>query len=278
MHESRFDGSVAIVTGAGSAGDGDSVGFAIARTLASQGARVVLVDRENAAGNHSRDRLVDAGVAADRLVVAAGDVASAEDCAAIADAARERFGGVDILVNNVGVTGPAGTAVEVDPDAWAAALAINVSSMMLMAKYTIPLMRADGKAAIINISSGAGLRGGHPSLLYPTSKGAVINLTRAMAVHHGRAGVRVNTVAPGLIYTPMVSRRGMSDEQRAARADHTLLGTEGNAADVADAVAFLASAEARWITGVVLPVDGGENAGDAGLPVPPSDGRSAASS
>ena len=270
----RFTGAVAIVTGSGSVGDGQSVGFAIARALATQGASTVIVDRSPETAQNTADRLIGEGISAEKILVAEAGVASDEDCARVVDLAKARFGAINVLVNNVGVTGPAGTAVDVDVDGWTSALAINVTSMMLMAKHAVPAMVHDGTASIVNISSGAGLRGGHPSLLYPTSKGAVVNMTRAMAVHHGQMGVRVNCVAPGLIHTPMVARRGMSVEQRLARAGHTLLGTEGTAADVADAVAFLASREARWITGVVLPVDGGENAGDAHLPVPPSDGRS----
>jgi NAD(P)-dependent dehydrogenase (short-subunit alcohol dehydrogenase family) len=117
----------------------------------------------------------------------------------------------------------------------------------------------------------AGLRGGHPSLLYPTSKSAVIGLTRAMAAHHGRAGIRVNCIAPGTVYTPMVTSRGMSEEMRQARAEVTLLGTEGTGWDIGYGVLFLASDEARWITGVTLPIDGGASAGQSNLPVPPSE-------
>jgi len=180
---------------------------------------------------------------------------------------------LDVLVNNVGVTGPAGTAVEVDFEAWDAGMAVNVRSMMLMSKFAIPEMIKAGSGAIINMASVAGLRGGHPSLLYPTSKGAVVSLTRAMAAHHGREGIRVNCVAPGTVYTPMVASRGMSEEMRKARMEVTLLGTEGTGWDIGHAVLFLASDEARWITGVVLPVDGGAMAGTARSPVPRSDGR-----
>ena len=133
-----------------------------------------------------------------------------------------------------------------------------------MARFAIPQMRKLGRGAIVNIASVAGLQGGTPSLLYPTSKGAVVNMTRAMASHHGKEGIRVNCVAPGMIYTPMVAGR-MSAEMREVRRKRSLLQTEGSGWDVGHAVAYLASDEARWITGVILPVDAGTTAGQAPL-------------
>jgi NAD(P)-dependent dehydrogenase (short-subunit alcohol dehydrogenase family) len=134
-------------------------------------------------------------------------------------------------------------------------------------------MRKQGAGAIINLSSVAGLTGGHASLLYPTSKGAVVNLTRAMASHHGEEGIRVNCIAPGLVYTPMVYARGMTPEMRETRRRRSLLKTEGTGWDVGHAVVYLASDEARWVTGVVLPVDAGATAGSERLPTPASDGK-----
>jgi NAD(P)-dependent dehydrogenase (short-subunit alcohol dehydrogenase family) len=171
---------------------------------------------------------------------------------------------VDILVNNVGVGGPEGTAVEVDIESWDKAMRINVASMMLMAKYAIPEMVKAGAGAIVNIASVAGLRGGTASLLYPTSKGAVVNMTRAMASQHGPQGIRVNCVAPGMVYTPMVAGR-MTPEMREVRRKRSLLQTEGTGWDVGHAVAFLASDQARWVTGVVLPVDAGATAGQVSI-------------
>jgi NAD(P)-dependent dehydrogenase (short-subunit alcohol dehydrogenase family) len=182
----------------------------------------------------------------------------------------ERWGRLDVLVNNVGIGGPPGTAVEVDPEAWERAMRVNVTSMMLMAKHAIPELLRQGGGSIINLSSVAGLQGGHPSLLYPTTKAAVIGLTRAMAAHHGPDGIRVNAVAPGMVYTPMVYSRGMSPELREARRRRSLLQTEGSGWDVGMAVVFLAGDEARWVTGIVMPVDAGATAGSVSSPVPPN--------
>src|SRR5258708_181242 len=198
------------------------------------------------------------------------DVTDPAACAAAVRAAASRWSRLEILVNNVGIGGPSGTAVEVDPEAWDRAMRVNVTSMMLMAKYAIPEMRKAGGGSIINIASVAGLAGGHPSLLYPTSKGAVVNMTRAMAAHHGSDGIRVNCVAPGMVYTPMVYSRGMSPEMREARRERSLLKTEGTGWDVGNPVLFLAHHQARWLTRVILPVDAGATAGWGRLPGPPS--------
>jgi NAD(P)-dependent dehydrogenase (short-subunit alcohol dehydrogenase family) len=181
------------------------------------------------------------------------------------------WGRLDILVNNVGIAGPRGNAVEVDVEAWDQAMRINVGSMMMMAKAAIPEMIKNGGGSIINLSSVAGLQGGHPSLLYPTSKGAVLALTRAMASHHGRDGIRVNCIAPGTVYTPMVASRGMTPELRQARRERTLLGTEGTGWDIGYGALYLASDESRWVTGITLPIDGGATAGAKSSPVPPSE-------
>src|ERR1700727_1502665 len=166
-----------------------------------------------------------------------------------------------------------GTAqiIEVDIEAWDSAIRRNVASVMLMAKFAIPEMIRSGGGSIINLSSVAGLLGGHPSLLYPTSKGAIVSLTRAMAAHHGRDGIRVNCIAPGTVYTPMVASRGMTPEMRKARSERTLLGTEGTGWDIGYGALFLASDESRWITGITLSIDGGATAGSKGSPVPPSE-------
>jgi NAD(P)-dependent dehydrogenase (short-subunit alcohol dehydrogenase family) len=137
---------------------------------------------------------------------------------------------------------------------WASGMEINVASMVIMAKYCIPHMvfnspKQGYRGAIVNMASVAGLRGGTPHLLYPTSKGAIVNMTRAMASHHAGEGIRVNCVCPGMVYTPMMYGGGMSEEARESRKQRSLLKTEGNGWDVGAAVRFLAGEESRWITG-----------------------------
>ena len=194
MSDQRLADKVAIVTGAGSRADGIGNGRATAILLARNGAKVTLVDQEAAWVDRTRAMIAEEGH--DSLVVLA-DVTKSADCARIVDQTVERFGHLDTLVNNVGISGPPGTAVEVDEDAWDRAMRVNVTSMMLMAKHAIPQMVRAGGGAIVNIASYAGLFGGHPALLYPTTKGAVVNLTRAMAAHHAEQGIRVNAIAPG---------------------------------------------------------------------------------
>jgi NAD(P)-dependent dehydrogenase (short-subunit alcohol dehydrogenase family) len=259
---SRLDGRVAIVTGAGSRTADIGNGRAAAILLARRGAQVLLLDMQiEAARETGRMIAAEGGVA----IAKSCDVTGPEQCRQAVAAAVEAWGRVDILVNNVGIGGPAGDAVESDIEEWDRALRVNVTSMMLMAKYAIPEMRKLGRGAIVNIASVAGLRGGTPSLLYPTSKGAVVNMTRAMAAHHGAEGIRVNCVAPGMVYTPMVAGR-MTPEVRELRRQRSLLQTEGSGWDVGQAVAYLASDEARWVTGVILPVDAGTTAGSSVSP------------
>jgi NAD(P)-dependent dehydrogenase (short-subunit alcohol dehydrogenase family) len=169
--------------------------------------------------------------------------------------AVSRWGRLDILDNNVGIEGP-GSVVSVTEEDWDRVMTVNVKSMMLTGKYAVPAMAAGGGGAIINISSISALR---PRGLtpYTTSKGAVIALTRAMAVDHAKDGIRVNCIAPGPMYTPMVYGAGMSAEARENRRRASPLGIEGTGWDIGHAAVFLASDEARYITGVVLPVDGG---------------------
>ncbi|EEU35771.1 uncharacterized protein NECHADRAFT_44380 [Fusarium vanettenii 77-13-4] len=264
-------GKVAIVTGAGCFGDGIGNGRAISIMLADEGCNVVCLDMslEWASKTAEMAILGHEGVSA---VPMEGDVTNSSDCEKAVSLALNTFGRLDILVNNVGIAGARGTATEVDMDDWSTGLNVNVSSMVLMAKHAIPAMmknKGEAKGAIINMGSVAGLKGGTPHLLYPTAKGAVVNMTRAMAAHHAKDGIRVNCVCPGMLYTPMMYAKGMSEEAREARKARSLLSTEGTGWDAACAVVFLASNHARWITGAILPVDAGATAA-VGIGMPAS--------
>jgi NAD(P)-dependent dehydrogenase (short-subunit alcohol dehydrogenase family) len=248
----RLEDKVAIVTGAGSVASGIGNGRAAAVLFAREGARVLLLDQNPAAAEETREMIRKEGGTAE---VFTGDVSRADDCRASVERAVALWGKVDILHNNVGISGR-GTILEADEALWDRVMAVNVKSMMLMGKYAVPVMASRKSGSIINISSIAALR---PRGLtpYSTSKGAVIALTQAMAVDHAKDGIRVNCVVPGPMYTPMVYSRGMSEELRERRKKASPLGIEGTGWDIGYAALFLASDEARYITGVIVPVDGG---------------------
>lgn len=255
-------GKVALVTGAGSRGAGFGIGKATAVLLARRGARVGLVDNDLERAEETARLIADEG-GASMCVVA--DVTDSDACARAVGAVVDAYGRLDILVNVVGIEGALGDVTTVDPAEWDAGLKVNVTSMVLMAKHAVPALARDGGGAIVNISSVAGMYAGLSSVLYPASKAAVNMLTRSMALHHGRQGIRVNAVAPGLVFTPMVGGDDLDPTFRAARREAGMLGTEGTAWDVAEAVGFLVSDRARWITAVTLPVDAGLT---AKVPIP----------
>ncbi len=186
--------------------------------------------------------------------VFACDVSHRDGCQQLAAAAVERYGRIDILQNNVGIPSNQGLA-EITEDAWDLVMGVNVRSMVLMAQAVVPHIREGG--AIINISSIAGLRA-YParSTAYTTSKAAVIGLTMALAGQLGEQRIRVNCIAPGQVYTPLVAER-LTDEGRQRRATSGLIKDEGSAWDIAWAAVYLASDEARWVNGHVLTVDAG---------------------
>jgi NAD(P)-dependent dehydrogenase (short-subunit alcohol dehydrogenase family) len=184
------------------------------------------------------------------------DVSSEDDCRRAVEVAVERFGRVDVLVNNVGIVGPPESVVDVDLDQWQRVFEINVTSMVLMSRFAIPRMRENGGGSIVNVSSLAGVLT-HPRVAYATTKGAVLSLTRSMASTHGPEGIRVNAVAPGPVYTPMVAAEALTEQARAARARLVPLRTEGTGWDVGEAVLYLAGERSRWVTGTTLTVDGG---------------------
>jgi len=254
----RLNGRVALVTGGGSQTDGIGNGRAASVLLARRGAKVLVIDRSMAAAQDTVSMIEREGGEA---LAFEADVSRETDCAAAVAQAVSGWGRVDLLVNNVGIGGPAGSALEVDLAAWEPAMAVNVTSMVMMARHAIPEMIRQGQGAIVNLASVAGLLGSQSSgLLYQTSKGAIVNMTRSMASQHAAQRIRVNCVAPGMVYTPMVYAKGMLPEMRESRRMRSLLQVEGSGWDVGEAVVFLLSDAARWITGVVLPVDAGTTA------------------
>jgi NAD(P)-dependent dehydrogenase (short-subunit alcohol dehydrogenase family) len=250
-------GKVAIISGAGSRASGIGNGRAAAVLLAQAGMKLGLVD--SVADNlvETRELVEKAG---GECLTFTADVSRADDCENVVATVADAWGGVDVLFNNVGIVGPSGSVVDVDLEAWDRCFDINVTSMVLMSRFSIPHMRRRGGGSIINTSSIAGVLGAHPSVIYSATKGAVTNLTRAMAATHGPENIRVNALVPGFLHTPMVYGQGLTEEDRVRRRNVAPLGVggvEGSGWDVGEAVLFLASERSRFISGVNLPVDGG---------------------
>ncbi len=245
----RLAGKVALVTGAGRSGELMGVGAAIAARLAAEGARVALLDLSAARAQATAEAI---GAAGGSAYVITADVTRHAACVAAVAACTERFGGVDVLVNNAALY--ADPSMAGDEAAARRLVDVNVFGTMNMTEAAHPAIAARGGGAIVNIGSITGLRGYHGPV-YSASKGAVFAYTRTMAHQLGRAGIRVNAVAPGHIVAPQSAKADAAARRLLDAAN--LLGTGGSAADIADAALFLASNEARWITGVVLPVDGG---------------------
>lgn len=250
-YRDRLAGKVAIVTGAGAEGEDIGIGRAIALLMAREGAQLVCADLDAERAEATASRIVAEG---GKAIAAAGDVSEAAACADLVAAAIGRFGKLDIVVNNVGISGQM-TLESVTLEQWNRTLAVNLTSAMLMSKAAVPEMARGGGGAIINISSLAGMRA-MGAIAYGPSKAAMAQLTREIGVLHGRQGIRANTVAPGHVMTPHAMSKIPAD-MREARRKVGPLGVEGDAWDVAQAVLFLASDEARFINGVELAVDGG---------------------
>jgi NAD(P)-dependent dehydrogenase (short-subunit alcohol dehydrogenase family) len=258
----RLDGLVAVVVGAGQTpGDTIGNGRAIATTFAREGAEVLCVDRvadraeQTVAEIHERSGLASAFVA---------DVTDDEQCAAIVSHALATWGRVDVLVNVVGIGGRGdGPAHSADAAAFERILDVNLTSMWRMCRAALPAMRERRRGAIVNVSSAASFAGGF-QVAYEVSKAGVNRLTTSIAQSNASRGVRCNAIALGLVDTPMAvggvaAARGVPLEQVREERDRQvpLLGGMGTAWDAANAALFLASDEARFVTGVVLPVDGG---------------------
>lgn len=253
----RLEGKVAIVTGAGSTpGPGMATGRATAIVLAREGARVVLADRAADRAEETQSLIEEEGGTASVFV---GDMTVADDCKAMVRRAVDGFGGLDVLINNIAAT-QRGDVVSTSEQDWDRVLDVSLRTVLLASKAAVPAMVARGGGSIVHIGSIAALRG-TGNAAYSAAKGGMHALAVDMAYAHGRQGIRVNVVAPGHITTPlMFSNLGITPEterrQQMAAASN-LLGTEGTGWDVGYAAAFLASDEARWITGTTLPVDGG---------------------
>ena len=221
----RLEGKVAIVTGAGSSGPGIGNGKATAVLFAREGAKVLLVDAVEERARETEAMINEEGGEAS---VVQGDVTNSDHCRLMVESAVERYGRLDILDNNVGIS-RRGTVVEISEQDWDKVMAVNVKSVVLCSRYAIPKMIEGGGGSIINISSIAALRA-HSSTPYSTS----------MAADHGRDNIRVNCIAPGLVYTPMVAPR-MDETLRDRRKTAAPLDTEGEAWDIGHAAVYLAS-------------------------------------
>jgi len=248
-------GKVAIISGGGAVGDGIGNGRAAAILLARAGTHVLVADRDLKLAERTVEMIKAEG--GQHAAAFAGDMTQEADCKRLVDAAVDRWGRLDFLDNNIGI-GSRGSVVEEKPEEYRRVMQVNVETMFLLSKHAIPAMIKTAKGgSIVNISSISALR---PRGLttYTTSKAAVIGLTQAMAVDHGKDHIRVNCICPGPMFTPMVNRgNGMSEANRAQRANASVLKIEGTGWDIGHTVRFLLSNHARYITGQVIVVDGG---------------------
>ncbi len=253
MEDYGLSGKVALVAGGGSRDEGIGNGRAAAVLMARSGAKVAVMDQHLDAAQKTVEMIEGEGNTAAAFTC---DATDERNCKALIDSVMQTYGRLDCLDNNIGI-GSRNSVVDEPLDTYRKVMQVNVETMFLLSKFAIPAMISSGDGgSIVNISSISALR---PRGLttYTTSKGAVIALTQAMAIDHGPDSIRVNCVAPGPVYTPMVYTRGMSEEARAARGQASILGVEGTGWDIGQAVRFLLSDQARYITGQVIVVDGG---------------------
>ena len=257
----RLEGKVAIIVGAGQQpGETIGNGRATALRFAREGARLFLVDRDLDRAAETRALCEAEGAEAD---VFAADITREEDCAGIASGCVDRFGRIDILHNNVGRSEGDRETTGMDRETWDFLMAMNVTGMFMVCKHVLPVMRNQRSGVIINISSVASTCS-HNTVTYKTGKGAVNTLTHHLAMENASWGVRANAILPGLMDTPMaIERRAREqnvDRETVRQGRHErvpLLQRMGTAWDVANAALFLASDEAAYVTGLIMPVDGG---------------------
>lgn len=260
----RLQGKVALVTGAGSVGPGWGNGRAIAVRFAQEGARVFALDRELGRMEETVRLVQEAG---GEIATASCDVTQSDAIAAVVAQCLDRFGRIDVLVNNVGGSA-AGGPVQMSEEVWDAQIDHNLKSVFLSCKHVLPVMERQGSGAIVNISSTSGMRWtGSAQVAYASTKAGVIQFSRVVALQYAKAGIRVNTVVPGQLYTPMVDVRlakqrtgGDVNELLKQRQSRIPLPFMGDGRDTANAALFLASDEARFITATEIVVDGGMSA------------------
>jgi len=248
-----FNGSVVLVTGAGS-----GIGHAAAQLFATRGAAVVAADRSEDAGQATVNAITAAGGEA---IFVATDVSREADVAAMVARAIEKYGALDAAFNNAGIAPPVAPSEEVQSEDFDRCVAINLRGVWLCMKYELTAMLRQGRGSIVNTSSVAGLVGNPGSAAYAATKHGVIGLTRSAAAEHGRHGIRVNAIAPGLTRTDMV--QGLIESGKLNATTHlcsTPLGRMAEPSEIAEAAAWLASPQSSFVTGHVLAVDGGETA------------------
>ncbi len=258
----RFDGKVVIITG-GTSG----IGLAAAQLFAREGARVVIMGRSRERGLDAVAAITAAGgldALQAQVIFVAGDAARDADCRRCVDAAVSAFGRLDILFNNAGVIYVDRDVVATSEDEWDATLGTSLKSIFLMSRHAIPHIAAVGGGSIVNNSSIFGLVGGTGVAAYCAAKGGVITLTKAMALDHAAQGIRVNCVCPGSVQTAMLEKEmndqgGIEAELPKYAARHPL-NRISTPEEVAAVVAFLASSDASFVTGIAMPVDGGRSA------------------
>jgi NAD(P)-dependent dehydrogenase (short-subunit alcohol dehydrogenase family) len=247
---------VALITGGAS-----GIGRATALLFAREGAAVAITDINEMAG---QDAVRDITAAGGRVIYEKGDVANATDCQRVVEHALGELGGIHILFNNAGIIRRA-SVVELSEEDWDRVMAVNVKSVYLMSRQVIPVMAKAGGGSIINVASGWGLTGGPRAAVYCASKGAVVLLTKAMAVDHGPQKIRVNCICPGDTDTAMLRNEarqlGQPEDLFLNEAARRPLGRVGKPEEIAQAALYLASDAASFVTGTALVVDGGGLAG-----------------